>query len=80
MNYYYFLLDCSWCRDPGLAIDQRCRARGQTPDGVQGQCLSEEDPQSKVEVVENAEIDPDTTDNIVLIQPQKVKLTLRPGK
>ncbi len=41
--------------------------------------MSGEDPQSKVEVLDNAEIDPDTTDNIVLIQPQKVKLTLRPG-
>ena len=70
--------DCTWCRDPDLAIDKRCRARGeQLPSG---QCALEEDPQSRVEVLDDAEIDPSTTDNIVLIQPQKVKLYLRPGK
>ena len=44
-----------------------------------GQCLAITDPPSRVLVLENEEIDPDARDNIVLIQPQKVKLELRPG-
>jgi hypothetical protein len=44
-----------------------------------GQCSAITDPPSRVLVLENEEIDPDARDNIVLIQPQKVKLELRPG-
>ncbi len=75
---FFYLGDCTWCRDPGLAIDQRCRGRDE--ELPEGQCLHPEDPESHVEVLENEEIDPSSTDNIVLIQPQRVKLYLRPGE
>jgi hypothetical protein len=54
---------------------QRCRPRTE----MFGQCSAITDPPSRVLVLENEEIDPDARDNIVLIQPQKVKLELRPG-
>ena len=37
-------------------------------------------PPGRIEVIDDAEIDDESKDNIVLIQPQKVKLLLRPGE
>ena len=78
-NFINFVLfsDCTWCRDQDLATDQRCRGRGEKLPG--GQCSLEEDPQSHLDILQDTEIDTSTKDNIILIQPQKVKLYLRPG-
>lgn len=38
------------------------------------------DPQGAVDVVSDEKINPDQGENLVLIQPQKVKVKLRPGR
>ena len=71
-----FFSDCGWCKDDGLAAEVRCRPRND-PDN---RCSSLEDPPGTIEVIQDAAIDPDAQDNIVLIQPQRVKIKLRPGE
>jgi hypothetical protein len=73
-TYIHTTLDCNWCRDSSGA--GHCKARVEDAGG----CAKLEDPKSRVQVLENADIDPESRDNIVLIQPQKVKVQLRPGR